>query len=302
MAANSTNFYVFYIFAITRLRFRHSEVTIYSLNSGFDLTKISKTKEIIMLKLFLPLCIAFLSTQLQAEVLFESYYKVTQFKKHIGFVVLKHEIEEKTNNFKVTSFIRLGGGGFDLTESYQAVSDSDLAPLSLSYLAAGNKKTKTIDVKFKNQKMVGTVVEDGKKTKLNEKIQKGSFFSSALYYLMLKSKDGLKTDSKFDYAAITEEGPVVLTGTVSVAKKMVTKGSLQLLDVTNTFAGSNYTNLITTRGEVISASTPATSIESELVKDKKEATEGIKYTKGALEKIFGTIPEGKTNSYSTKGK
>lgn len=237
------------------------------------------------------------ATPVKAELLFEGYYKVTQFKKHIGFLVLRHEIDEKAKNFKTTSFIKLGKGGFDLTESYQAVSDSGLAPVSISYLAVGDKKTKTIDVKFKNEKMMGTVVEDGKKIKLSENTTKGVFLSSALYYLMLKSKEGLKTNAKFDYAAITEEGPVVMKGTVNVEKKMVTQGSLQLLKVVNKFAGSEYENLITSRGEVISALTPATQIESELVKNKEEATEGIKIAAGTLEKIFGDIPAGKSNVY-----
>lgn len=243
-----------------------------------------------------------MSLSAKAEVLFEGYYKVTQFKKHIGFLVLRHEIDDKNKNFKTTSFIKLGKEGFDLTESYQAESDSAFAPLSIHYLAVGDKKTKTIDVKFANGKMSGAVVEDGKKTKIDEKITKGVFLSSALYYLMLNSKDGLKTGSTFDYAAITEEGPVVMKGTVSVDKKMTTQGSLQLLKVTNNFAGSDYTNLITTRGEVVSANTPATSIESELVKDKNEALNGVKLTAGTLEKIFGQIPEGKANVYFTKGK
>lgn len=250
---------------------------------------------------FLLLLVFVISSGAKAELLFEGYYKVTQFKKHIGFLVLRHEIEDKTKNFKTTSFIKLAKGGFDLTETYQAVSDGELAPVSINYLAAGDKKTKTIDVKFKNGKMTGLVTEDGKKSKINETTTKGVFVSSSLYYLMLKSKDGLKTDSKFDYAAITEEGPVVMKGSVAVDKKMVTQDSLQLLKVTNNFAGSDYENLITTRGEVVAAITPATSIESALVKNKDEALAGIKLAAGTLEKIFGDLPAGKTNVYHSKG-
>ena len=245
--------------------------------------------------------VLFICLSAKAELLFEGYYKVTQFKKHIGFLVLRHELDDKSKNFKTTSFIKLGKGGFDLTESYQAVSDAELAPISINYLAAGDKKTKTIDVKFKDAKMIGNVVEDGKKSKINEKTTKGIFVSSALYYLMLKSKDGLKTDTKFDYAAITEEGPVVMKGSVTVDKKMLTQGSLQLLKITNNFAGSDYENLVTTRGEVVAATTPATSIETALVKNKEEATEGIKLAAGTLEKLFGNTPVGKTNVYFSKG-
>lgn len=251
----------------------------------------------------LTVLIAFLTVSLhaKAEVLFDGYYKVTQFKKHIGFLVLKHEIDDKTKEFKTISYIKLSKGGFDMTETYQAVSDGTFLPLRLSYIATQGKKTKTVAAEFKNQKMTGTVTEDGKKIKLNDSFPKGAFFSSALYYLMLQSKEGLKTGTNFDYVGITEEGPVSIKGTVQVDKKMVTRGTSQLMKVTNSFAGSDYDNLVNGRGEVMSAVTPATSIESELVKNPEEAMGGIQMTKGTLEKIFGQVPQGKTNSLFTQG-
>ena len=188
-----------------------------------------------------------------------------------------------------------------MTETYQATSDANLNPVSLHYLAADGKKTaKTIDANFKKGKMIGSAVENGKTTKLNTAVPEGVFLSSALYYLMLRSKEGLKTDSKFDFSAITEEGPVIMTGTAAVDKKLVTQGSLQLLKIKNSFAGSDYENLVTNRGEVVSAVTNATSIETVLVKSSDEALEGIKLTAGTLEKIFGDVPAGKINVYQPK--
>jgi hypothetical protein len=237
----------------------------------------------------------------RAEIIFEGYYKISQFKKHIGFAVLRHEMDAKTKQFKTTSFIKLAKNGFDMTESYQAVSDSALFPVSLNYIAASDKKnTKTIDVSVKKGVLVGTAVENGKTNKVSQKLDKDTFFSSALYFLMLNSKNGLKTDSKMDFSAITEEGPVVMPGHVTIDPKMVTQGSLQLMKVKTTFAGPEYENLITTKGEVVSANTPATGIESELVKSTDEATEGIKIASGTLEKIFGDVPAGKTNVYQPK--
>ena len=237
-----------------------------------------------------------------AEVLFEGYYKVTQFKKHIGFAVIRHETDGKAKTFKTTSFVRLAKQKFDMTEAYTAVSDEAFVPISLSYMAAGDKKTKTIEAKVKNLQLTGTVNEDGKKTKLNSALPKGAFFSSALYYLMLKNGSSLKTGNKFDYVGITEEGPVPMNGTVSIDKNMVSQGSLQLFKVNNQFAGSDYDNLVNARGEVLSAITPATQLQTELVKNAEEATAGIKLTAGTLEKIFGKKPEGKINSLNGKAK
>ena len=243
-----------------------------------------------------------ISLTAHSEILFEGYYKVSQFKKHIGFYVLRNELDAKTGNFKTYSFTRLSKNGFDMTESLQTVSNADLAPVSYSYLAAEGKKTKTIEAKFNKDKMTAVATESGKETKIEKKIPKGTFLSTTLYYLMLKSKDGLKTDSKYDFSAIAEELAEIKTGSAKVDKKMVTQGSLQLLKVTNKFAGIEYENLITDRGEAISAVTAATGIETELVKSSEEALEGVKVNSAVFEKLFGDIPAGKINVYHAKGK
>ena len=150
--------------------------------------------------------------------------------------------------------------------------------------------------------MIAQVSDGGKKSKIEKVIPKGVFLSSALYYLMMKSKDGLKTDTNYDFQAIAEESAQISSGSAKVDKKMVTQGTLQLLKVQNKFAGSEYENLITDRGQVVSANTPATGIETELMKSPEEALEGIKVSNGTLEKIFGEVPAGKINVYHTKSK
>ena len=150
--------------------------------------------------------------------------------------------------------------------------------------------------------MTAITTENGKTAKIEKKIPKGTFLSTTLYYLMLKSKDGLKTDAKYDFSAIAEELAEIKTGSAKVDKKMVTKGSLQLLKVNNKFAGMEYENLITERGEAVSAITAATGVETELVKSSEEAIEGIKVNSAVFEKLFGDIPAGKVNVYHAKGK
>lgn len=238
--------------------------------------------------------IAFLNLA-QAEVLFEGYYKVTQFKKHIGFFILRNEMDGKTKQFKTTTFMRLGKNGFNMTESLNAVSKTDFTPISYSYLATDGAKSKTIDVTFKGDTMSGLVLDNGEKSKLSKKIPKGTFLSSSLYYMMLNSKDGLKTGTKFEFTAVAEELGDVTKGTSSIEKKMVSRGILQLLKANNSFAGMEYENYITNQGQNISAFTPATGIETELMKNSEEAVQGIKVSAGTLEKVFGNIPTGKTN-------
>jgi len=252
-------------------------------------------------KLILFFFILLTTFQLNAEVLFEGYYKVNQFKKHIGFFISRYEIDSKNKQFKTTTFLKLGKNGVDLTESLQAVSTLDFKPVSYTYLALDSKKNKTIDAIFKDGMMTGMITENGEKKKLSKKISKDTFLSSSLYYIMLKSKDGLKTGVTFKFSAIAEEQAEEMPdGISSFDKKMVSQGSLQLLKIKNSFAGQDYENLITNQGQIISATIPATGIDIELTKNSAEATEGVKVSSGTLEKIFGLVPEGKTNILNSK--
>lgn len=253
-----------------------------------------------IVRYILVLFFIFFSGILQAEVLFEGYYKVTQFDKHIGFVVQRNEVDTKTKQYKTTSFLKLSKNGFDMTESLQSVSDLNLVPIRYTYLGTNGKQTKSIDAEIKNGKLTGLMLDNGKKRKLVQKISKDVFLSSALYYMMLNSKTGLKTNTKFKFSAIAEESAEIVKGTASVDKKMITVGKLQLLKTTNNFAGSEYENLLTDRGEVYSATTPSTDIKTILVKESREAVEDIKVPNGVLEKLFGEVPAGKINPLYTK--
>ena len=241
------------------------------------------------------------TTSAQAEVLFEGYYKVSQFNKHIGFAILRHELDSKTKNFKSTQYLKLAKNGFDLTESLQTTSDSDLRPINYTYISTDGKSTKTIDAQFsfkgKDGKMTALITENGEKKKKDKKISSDTFLASALYYFMLKSKTGIKVDTKYDYTAVAEELFEASKGVVRVEKKLVSEGPFQLMKAENDFASSKYTHLISDRGEVISGNTPATGIELKLVKTSAEATEGVKVSAGTLEKIFGEVPAGKINLY-----
>jgi hypothetical protein len=241
------------------------------------------------------------SVHANSEILFEGYYKVTQAKKHIGFIIQRNEIDSKTKYFKTTSFLKLSKNGFDMSESLQAISDADLKPISYTYLSTDGTKSKTIDATFnfktKEPKMTALITENGEKKKKDKKITNDTFLSSALYYFMLKSKTGIKVDTKYDFSAIAEETFDVSKGSARIEKKLITQGPLQLMQSQNNFSGSEYSNLLNERGEVISANTPATGIELVLVQNSEEATEGVKVNSGTLEKIFGDVPKGKVNIY-----
>lgn len=251
-----------------------------------------------MLKILISFTVFLITLCVQADVLFEGYYKVTQMNNHIGFIVVRNEVDTKTKQFKTTSFLRLAKNGFDITESLSTVSGEAVNPISYTYLSTEGKNIKTIDAEVQKNKLVLTTVDNGKKTKSEIKINKDMFFSSALFYMILKSKTGLKTNTNFEFTAIAEETGKAEKGFCDIDKKLISEGKLQLLKAQLNYGsahGSKYENLVTDKGEIISAYTPATDIKTQLVKNVSDAIMDIKMPSGLLEKVFGSKPEGKIN-------
>lgn len=241
-----------------------------------------------------------------AAVVFEGYYKVSQFNNHIGFIIIKHELEPKSNNYIIQTYLRLAKKNFDMTETLKTVSDSNMKPVQYSYTALDKKKSKTIegsvttDTKTKKEVLAVVAVEDGKKLALSVPYEKGVFFSSALYPMMLRGEKGLKTNMDLEFNAIAEEAAQVHTGTTKIAKSRITKDTFQLMKATNNFAGSSYDVLLTDKGEIVSTNDDKTGIKTELVRNKEEAIQDIKVNNKTLEQIFGSVPEGKNNSLNVK--
>lgn len=254
----------------------------------------------------LMLLILLFSSLAKASVIFEGYYKVSQFNNHIGFIVIKHELEPKTNNYIIHTFLRLAKKNFDMTETLMTVSDANMKPVRYSYTAMDKKKSKTIegtittDTKTKKEVLAVLAIEDGKKISVSVPYEKGVFFSSALYPTMLRGEKGLKTNMELDFNAIAEEVAQVHTGKTKIAKARVTKDTFQLMKAFNDFAGSSYEVLLTDKGEIVSTNDSKTGIKTELMRNKEEAIQDIKINNKTLEQVFGSIPEGKTNSLNVK--
>lgn len=241
-----------------------------------------------------------------SSTIFEGYYKVMQMDQHIGFVIIRHSLDPKNSQFQIQTYLRLSKRGFDMTETLSTVSDSGLKPIKYSYTGMDKTKSKTIDLelvidkKTKAESLAGVGVEAKNKLTLSVPMEKGVFFSSALYPMMLRSPAGIKTDTSFEFSAVAEETAQVHTGTSKVEKNMVTLGNQQVFKVSNSFAGSTYDSFITPNGEILSTNNSSTGIKTELVRQKEEAIQDIKINKKTIEKIFGQLPEGKINSLHAK--
>ncbi len=250
-----------------------------------------------MVRLFITVGIILGSLNVLADVLFEGYSKIKSGEEHIGYVISRYEFDNKKKQFISTYFLKTGKGPTEATESLKAVADSELAPISYEYTSLAGKDSKTIDAKFKNGNLSAAVTTNGKISRIEKKIPKGTFLSTFLVYLMLKSKEGLKSDSNYEYQAIAEEDGGIYKGQALVGKEEMYNG-FQSFKILNTFKDSKFLSYVSPRGEVLGTNAMGQAITTELVANPSEATAGLPFSATILKTLFGSVPEGKTHAVS----
>ena len=228
------------------------------------------------------------------ETLFEGYAKVISNEKHIGFVISRYQYDNAKKQFYSSYLLKTNINGIDITESLKAVATSDFAPVSYEYTTVTGKETKTIDAKFKGDQMVATIKEGKKTERIDKKIPKGTFLSTFLLYLMMKSPDGLKAESKYEYSAIAEEDASIQAGKALVGKEQDYLGQ-RAYRILNTFKGIEFLSYVSLKGEVLGTDALGQNIKTELTK-ADAATAGFAVSPSVLKLIFGDIPKGEKNS------
>lgn len=260
-----------------------------------------KKSLLLALSFCIGVAIAFVTAQARADVLFEGYSKVTSGGVHIGYSIVRYEYDNKKKQFSVISFLKTNELGGNLTESIKAYSTDDLAPISYQYTTLIGNQTKVIDAKFEKGKMIAEVKDGGKVQKIIKDLPKGTFISSFLAYVMLRSPSGIKQDSKYDYQAIAEEEAAVYKGS-AVVKGEDTYEGIKAMKVMNDFKNTKFVSLINSRGEVFSTKSPAEGISSELVTQPSLATNNMNVPSGILKTLFGEVPTGQKNELAEQKK
>lgn len=252
-------------------------------------------KKIIKLKLSLIFFFLLsMTSTASADVLFEGYSKILSGDQHIGYVVSRYEFDAKKKQFTSIYFVKTGKGNSEVTESLKAVADSELAPISYEYTSLAGKQMKTIDVKFKGGKLTGVIKSGDAVQRLDQAVPKGTFLSTFLVYLMLKSKDGLKSETNYEYQAIAEEDGAIQKGQALVGKEEMYNG-FKVFKILNTFKDSKFLSYVNERGEVLGTNALGQAISTELVANASDATAGQSYSATILKTLFGDVPAGKDN-------
>lgn len=265
-------------------------------NSTMVYNKMTSLKNTYLQMILLSFVIVF-TLQSRAEILFEGYSKVLSGGVPIGYYISRYEFDTKKKQFVSTSFLKTNDAGGGITESLQAYASDDFKPISYSYTTIVGKTPKTIDAKFEKNKIIATVRNNGKEEKIIHDLPKGTFLSTFLAYVILKSPQGMKADTKYDYQAIAEEEASIVKGLALVKKQEEIKG-LKAFHVANEFKGVQFISNVTDKGEVIATRSPAQGISTELVGKPSEATLDFQVPAPLIKKLFGEVPTGQKNAVS----
>ena len=232
---------------------------------------------------------------INSNILFEGYSKIILNGLHVGYTVLRYEFDPKKKQFQATYLVKTEEQGGNILESLKAVADQDLKPISYQYVSLIDKKPKTIEATFKGLKMTGLLKEGNVSKKLISDLPKGTGLAIFLYYLILRSPEGLKTETKYNYKAIAEEDAKVYDGVAIIGKEEKFNG-LRAFKASNTFKDVNYTFYLTETGEALMTDTPAANIKTILVAKPEEAIAKFNVPTPILSSLFGQVPAGSTNA------
>lgn len=255
---------------------------------------------VLMSKKFISVFIVgfLVSLAVNAEPLFEGYFKRTVGGKHSGFSISRYEFDAKKKEFVSSSFLMTNELEGNLTESLKTVSTSEFVPKSYQYTLIfkdnGQTKTRTIDGVVTGQKLVTTMKLDGVSQKSTTDLPKGTFFSNVLLYMVLKSPKGLSTKTNFSFDAIAEEQATVGKGS-AIVESVETWNGLKSYRIKNKFFGE-FTAFVGEKGDVFEVKSDA--IRSTLVSKANEATQGFSVSSDILKSLFKDVPSGVANELS----
>ena len=203
------------------------------------------------------------------KTLFEGYYKILSGGQHVGYYIQRYELDPKMRQFISTYFLRTNGAGGNISESLKAYSTENLNPVKYQYTSLQGKVAKTIDANVRKGKKGESILqvkvnENGKLRVYEKKLEKGTFFSTFLIYLLLQGDKGIQPGVKYNFRAIAEEDGKAFPGEVFVESE-TKKMNIDVFKVLYTFKRTQFVNFIDGQGESIISVSPAFNISAEMV-------------------------------------
>jgi hypothetical protein len=219
----------------------------------------------------------------------EGWYKVNIGAQHAGFFVQRIEFDAAKKTWGITTYLKTSALGGNLVESVQSTSSKDLAPISYMFATQSPNEAKTIKADLVGKKIHVKTTKGDKTESKDIDYKPGVFWSSALLYVMLNSKEGLKVGNSFSYDAVAEEDGKIYPGTAVVSGEEEFRG-VKCFKILNTFKGAKYASIVSETGVIYSVRHPLDSLEVTMVDSREEAAGKITVSDSTMKTLFGTEP------------
>jgi len=238
------------------------------------------------------------------KTLFEGYYKILSSGQHVGYYIQRYELNPKLRQFISTYYLRTNDLGGNISESLTAVASEKLNPISYNYTSLQSKEAKTIDGHVRKGKRGESILQikvtdNGKLRVYEKKIEKGTFFSTFLIYLLLQGDKGITPGVKYNFRAIAEEDGKAFPGEVFIDSETKKMG-VDVFKTLYTFKRTKFVNFINFKGESIISISPLHNIAAELVTSPAEATQGMPYNEKSISLLFKNVPVGNIHALNSQ--
>lgn len=235
----------------------------------------------------------------QTKKLFEGYYKISSGPTHVGYFIQRYELDTKRKEFISTYFLRTSEAHGNNTESLKAYATEKLTPIKYQYTSLQGAQSKTIDANLRKNKkdeelLQVRINENGKPRVFEQKIQRGTFLSTFLIYLLLQGEKGVQTGVKYQFTAIAEEDGKPYPGDVYIASEEKIAGQ-NTYKILYNFKRAQFVNFINDKGDALRTVSPALDLTAELVPTKELAIQNMNFNEKSLALLFGNVPDGKTH-------
>lgn len=240
--------------------------------------------------------LVFIPLHSQADILSESWYKITSSNVHIGYMVARYEYLPKQEQFRVTTFLSTVGEGGAITESLKATSTKGFKPIKYQYTSIVAGVSTVIDAVTKKDIIYATLTKGPKSSNIQTRISKGAFLSSFLPLIMLDK--GIAKGVNFKYKAIAEEDCKEGNGNAYVKEIKNYKG-IQSYRVLNDFKRHRFVSYLTAEGIAVATKSPNLGILSEISPTKEDAAGKHPIQLKIIKALFGNIPGPRTKKAKT---
>ncbi len=250
---------------------------------------------------WIALLFVFISSQSQAQTLFEAFYRIEKNGNHIGYAVQRLSSEPAARTQTITTYVRMKmPDNKEYFESFKSVAQTPLlTPVSTHY--RGDMSGTGVDVRARFTK--GKVVVERRADKVAKPYQvvtstvavKRPFLSSYLFYI--SDFKSLKPGLNYTFDTFIDRDAIGSRGNLTLAAEKAVGGAKHLQLVVDTSADPSE-SFVAENGYPLGSRSTTDDFVSYWVSNKEDAVGTFEFPNNEVIALFGDLPQGQKNPWS----